>query len=74
MAASDGSGSPSRPSMSTTSVERRGKTNCTGREIFGIIVKLDEEWSAQLELAYADASVRLGSQILECLGVPSLGR
>ena len=28
--------------------------------------KLDEDWSAQLELAYADASVRLGSQIVEC--------
>lgn len=30
------------------------------------VTKVDEEWSAQLKLAHADASVRLGSQIVEC--------
>ena len=38
MAASDGSGSPSRPSTSTTSVERREKIDCAGWEKLGIIV------------------------------------
>mmetsp|Transcript_25929 Transcript_25929/g.74978 ORF Transcript_25929/g.74978 Transcript_25929/m.74978 type:complete len:677 (+) Transcript_25929:26-2056(+) len=32
----------------------------------GTAARFDEEWSVQLELAYADASVRLGSQIVEC--------
>ena len=30
------------------------------------VTTVDEEWSAQLKLACADASVRLGSQIVEC--------
>lgn len=36
------------------------------REDASSVGGFDEEWSAQLELAYADASVRLGSHIVDC--------